>query len=400
MKGARERSHDRTGPADGQRRRSAAPISHDRLSEIIGSIYECVLTPANWAGVLETVCREFTFAGGVLSVIRTQPAQFGLEAICGYAPEWIARLPQYASEAVDLWGGPRRVLEYPLDEPLIQSQTIGPTAAFGTNYYERWAKPQGLFDQVVVLIARDSTMLGTIGLGRHTSAGEVGPFEVDGLRLLAPHFRRAVAISNLFDMKTVEAATYAGAFEAFNVGAILVDEYLAVVHANAAGKAILAEGAPFGHRGQRLKLYQSASQAMLAAAVADAARDVTALGQKGIGIPALLRNGDPCVIHVLPLRPTETLTGRQRAVAALFVTTMAQAPPMPTAALTLLYDLTPAEARVFELICDGETQGEIATKLGISRGTVKTHLLHVFQKTGCKRQTDLVKLAAGLTLPV
>lgn len=34
--------------------------------------------------------------------------------------------------------------------------------------------------------------------------------------------------------------------------------------------------------------------------------------------------------------------------------------------------------------------------LGISEGTVRTHLHNLFRKTGTKRQAELVKLVAGL----
>jgi FixJ family two-component response regulator len=37
----------------------------------------------------------------------------------------------------------------------------------------------------------------------------------------------------------------------------------------------------------------------------------------------------------------------------------------------------------------------ICAALGISEGTVKTHLHHVFGKTGTTRQAELVKLIAG-----
>jgi DNA-binding CsgD family transcriptional regulator len=73
---------------------------------------------------------------------------------------------------------------------------------------------------------------------------------------------------------------------------------------------------------------------------------------------------------------------------------------VPADALALLYDLTPAEKRICELIADGETQSAIASTLGIARGTVKTHVLRIFNKTGCKRQVDLVKLINGLRPPV
>jgi DNA-binding CsgD family transcriptional regulator len=36
----------------------------------------------------------------------------------------------------------------------------------------------------------------------------------------------------------------------------------------------------------------------------------------------------------------------------------------------------------------------------VSVSTVKSHLFHVFEKTGCHRQVDLVRLAKSLTFPV
>ena len=43
---------------------------------------------------------------------------------------------------------------------------------------------------------------------------------------------------------------------------------------------------------------------------------------------------------------------------------------------------------------------EVAPALGISETTVKTHLQHVFDKTGINRQADLVKLVAGYMSPL
>ena len=72
---------------------------------------------------------------------------------------------------------------------------------------------------------------------------------------------------------------------------------------------------------------------------------------------------------------------------------------MPMDALALLYNLTPAEVRVFEMVCAGRTQANIAAESELARSTVKSHLQHVFEKTGCRRQVDLVKLAASLSRP-
>jgi DNA-binding CsgD family transcriptional regulator len=43
---------------------------------------------------------------------------------------------------------------------------------------------------------------------------------------------------------------------------------------------------------------------------------------------------------------------------------------------------------------------DVAPVLGIAETRVKTHLQHVFEKTGTKRQADLVKLVAGFVNPL
>ena len=86
--------------------------------------------------------------------------------------------------------------------------------------------PRELTDQVAVVIARNSLIIGNVSFGRHELAGEIGTAEVDGLRLLAPHFSRAVTIGNLFDMKTIEVATFGTVLDNFAFGIVLVDEHL------------------------------------------------------------------------------------------------------------------------------------------------------------------------------
>jgi DNA-binding CsgD family transcriptional regulator len=43
---------------------------------------------------------------------------------------------------------------------------------------------------------------------------------------------------------------------------------------------------------------------------------------------------------------------------------------------------------------------EVAEALGIAETTVKTHLGHLYEKTGACRQADLVKLVAGFANPL
>ncbi len=244
-------------------------------------------------------------------------------------------------------------------------------------------------------------MVGNAIFSQHESAGAIDDGQIGGLRLLAPHIRRAVTISNLFDMRAVEAATFAATVEALTVGVVLADDESKIIHSNAAATAMLEAGDPILARHGRIAVQSAATTTLLQSAVAQAAKDEAALGQKGIGIAIPRASGDPLVIHVLPLRRSSTRSGLiQRAAAALFVTSASGPPRLPHDALSQLYDLTPAEIRIFELICEGQTREVISSTLGVSVSTVKSHLIHVFEKTGCRRQVDLVRLAKSLTFPV
>jgi DNA-binding CsgD family transcriptional regulator len=111
-------------------------------------------------------------------------------------------------------------------------------------------------------------------------------------------------------------------------------------------------------------------------------------------------DGAPAVVHVLPLRlESQPVGGPQRTVAAV-VASAPRPPRFPAATLTSLYELTPAETRVLELIVEGRSPTEIGCGLGVSAATVRTHLQHVFDKTASGRQADLVRLVGCLALPL
>jgi DNA-binding NarL/FixJ family response regulator len=56
--------------------------------------------------------------------------------------------------------------------------------------------------------------------------------------------------------------------------------------------------------------------------------------------------------------------------------------------------LTPRELSTLRLMADGQSNKEIASALGISERTVKTHLGHLFEKLGVTSRTEAVKVAS------
>lgn len=51
--------------------------------------------------------------------------------------------------------------------------------------------------------------------------------------------------------------------------------------------------------------------------------------------------------------------------------------------------LTPREKQIVQQICEGLKNKEIAQTLSITPGTVKVHLMHIFEKTGVKDRFEL-----------
>jgi DNA-binding CsgD family transcriptional regulator len=68
-------------------------------------------------------------------------------------------------------------------------------------------------------------------------------------------------------------------------------------------------------------------------------------------------------------------------------------------ALAVAFGLTAAETKVLASLFAGRTLAETADTLRITRPTAKTHLEHIFMKTGVTRQAELVRLWTGLISP-
>lgn len=59
-------------------------------------------------------------------------------------------------------------------------------------------------------------------------------------------------------------------------------------------------------------------------------------------------------------------------------------------------EFTERELDVLKELTTGDTNAEIAERLGVSVATVKSHVLHMMEKTGFKTRTELVSEARGL----
>lgn len=376
-----------------------SPLATEQFSQLVGSIYDCAVDPERWHATLTDLREALDFRTGALCMHSLPSGASLLYVTSGIDRPQTIRTLDYAADIIDLLGGTEIVLRHPVEEPMVLLTHRNVAEISKNRAYAEWAKPRGLSDMLTLHLARDSGSLCLIGLGRHDSAGPIGAHEIDASRLLLPHLQRAIGISRLLDIKTIEAKTFETALNAVSAGIVLVDPALRIVHANTAAEAMLAKADPIVSERRVLALKSPTAQEALAAAVACADKDETKLGRRGFGIPARAADGARAMLHVLPLKPGTVRAGLSpSACAAIFVTPATLPLPAPEQALAALFDLTPTEARVFALIAAGHSIAQTATNLTVGQSTVKTHLLRLFTKTGTSRQPELIKLAASLAL--
>jgi DNA-binding CsgD family transcriptional regulator len=366
------------------------------FSHTVGSIYDCALDPVRWPDAICEICSATGCFAGVLSVADLQTGVTRLQQHWNFSKEWLDRMIMYAPEVAGLLSAVPDFYTRPLDEPMAVREIPGMRSS---RYYNEWVRPQRVVDAINLNVMRQRDRFGALALSRHEDVGIVTDRELAITRLLAPHIRRAVAISDVLDMQAMAVGTFETSLDLIAAGVVLVDARAAIVHVNRAARAMLAAGSPIrSDRGELRTLLPEATTA-LHAVIAKAAGDEAAIGGAGIGVPAPQADGEPALVHVLPLTHGD-VRGRiaPRASAALFITPAGDGIDN-SVALAALFDLTSAEMRTLERIIAGDTLAEAAEALGVAITTVRTHLAHIFDKTGTSRQADLIRLVARFAPP-
>jgi len=371
-----------------------------QVSNLIGDIYDASLDPALWPSVLEKTCGYIQGVSAGLVSHDTAYRNAQLHVLWNDNPEFTRSFHETYVKINPLMIATQVQTKAP--DIVAISDLIPYDEYQATRLYHEWAEPQGYGDGIQAVLEKSITSYGAVVVNRHLRQGLVDAEARGRMGLLAPHFRRAVNIGKVIDLHKVEAAALADTLDGLTAAMFLVDAGGRIVHANAAGHAMLAEAAVVRASGGKLAAADAQAHRALHDIFMNADDGDAAVGTKGIAVPMTSRGGERFVAHVLPLTSGARRTAgvAYSAVAAVFVRKAELDLPYPLEALADAYKLTPAEMRVLMMIVQVGGAPEVAPVLGISEATVKTHLQRVFAKTGTNRQADLVKLVAGYMSPL
>jgi DNA-binding CsgD family transcriptional regulator/PAS domain-containing protein len=270
---------------------------------------------------------------------------------------------------------------------------------FSTPFYQEWAQPQRIHQVMEVVALSETTRLGLFCITRQDHMGLFSNDHIDLMRSLAPHIRRAITISDLLDLRTVERQAFSAVIDSIPTGICVVGADGEILHANTAAQAMLDKKMPIRSEDGRLRGPNKAATTELLGAIAAAQEEEAAMGSSGIGV-ALRGAEGHSVAHVLPLARGDVRTRLvPQALAAVFVNEDGPASFVNLDAIAGSFEFTPSETRLTGELLTGRTLAEAATALSVGESTVKTHLQNVFFKTGTSRQVDLITLLHRL-LPI
>lgn len=375
-------------------------IENTVLSDLIGSIYDCAIRPDLWGRTLEVVAEVIGCEKVILSLDDTAKNRTLINQSVGWDSRWKAEREKHLPEihnALKAW----LLEERDQNHPFVASQELPPEVFSGSPYYHQCLVPQGISDVAHFFLMHSERNLSELVLFQQLPNTCIQNHEIERAKILVPHLRRAVTISNLLDIQSVSSTTMEAVLNLLSVAVFILGKDLDILFCNSSAEFILKSDDPIRSSQGKLRLTSAGATEVLRNAVLKATREDFLNNQKGYEIPISGRNDIRFLLHVLPLRSGAVRSGLvPGASAAIFLSPSTCRPKEFGTALAALFDLTMAELAVLERIVLGEILSDVSASLGITTATVKTHLQHIFDKTGVRRQSDLIQLVSSFMAPL
>jgi DNA-binding CsgD family transcriptional regulator len=355
------------------------------LSEtLIDRIYECAFAPEHWPGVFDELAKIADARGGylftanrkVINWTASASLQLGMQAFV--AGDFYTRTSRPARALASGHAGFLRDYDVFTDEELaadpIYRDLLWP-AGLGWCAATAIRLPTG--DELFLCVEREH------------ARGPVEATAIEQLDALRPHLARSALMAARLQLERVRAAS--AMLASIGLPALVFDRAGRVLVAN----ELLERPSDHVHwRAQaRFALKDSKADALLRRAMetlqADGAGSNRSFPVRGPDAQVAL------IAHVVPIRRSaRDLFSQSVGVLILMPAKTPQAPSVEL--VQSLFDLTAAEARVARSLTMGQTVDEIASENGVSSHTVRTQVRGVLEKTGSRRQADVIALLGGI----
>jgi PAS domain-containing protein/DNA-binding CsgD family transcriptional regulator len=199
-------------------------------------------------------------------------------------------------------------------------------------------------------------------------------------------------------IETIRSKALSAVFDSLPTAVFITDCDGYVFYANAAAEHLVTRGKALCVRRGMLTTSGKSS----AKSLRDAIERICSGAQHHhqISIVVQSRGGQELLATVIPLTEGDRDNVLDAATAAVFVHDPDLEPLIPGEGFAKLYNLTACELSLLRSMLPGRCVKSAAEGEGISEATARSHLHHIFMKTGTNKQVELMKLFSSFALPI
>ena len=263
-----------------------------------------------------------------------------------------------------------------------------------TEFYNEWMQPQQIAAGLSAIVHAEQGR--TLLIAMH-SRKPLTTSHATLLQRLLPHVERSFQLNLRLARLDADRAASIEVLERLEQGVVLVDAESEVLFANRSADELLHADRGLRAQGGKLKPEMPADTVALQALIAGCGSSGAAAGSGGSLVLSRGLERTPLSLSVMPVRDAVAPMHRRCAAAIVFVTDPDRTAAPARDHVRDLFGLTQAEAALAVELIEGDGLQAIATRLGVTRETARTHLRHIFDKTGIRSQAELVRVIVAST---
>ncbi|RYE57592.1 MAG: helix-turn-helix transcriptional regulator [Hyphomicrobiales bacterium] len=269
---------------------------------------------------------------------------------------------------------------------IVIDESLAPYEAFQRDvFYNEWCVPQSYNHAFGTNLVTSSGWRGTLMVN---TSSVIDPEQIERLEAVLPALARTLEINKLFAQFRGLARASLDVLEISGQGAMLLDSRGMLLDCNAAAAALLDSGR-LRLRFGRLGSDDAKSDAHLSRLIALClqAPDHTSGGRVQVGTTQ-----GPLSVQCAPYPGGLIFPASRRPAVIVIIADPQRKLRQRLEAVQRRFGLTTAEAELALALVETGSRKAAAAGRGVSDATARAQLTSIFDKTGVRRQTDLVRL--------
>lgn len=280
---------------------------------------------------------------------------------------------------------------------VIQGQQLCPDAILDkSEFCADYLDPLNIFNEMCGVILKTDQLVSIMVTLRSRGAGPFDANEQKLFRTLIPHLQQAVELHRKISQAQMVSQSACEALSQLSLGFFLLDDSGKILMMNSSARLLIAQNDGLRVTRNGLVAVRPEEDRVLRKLIIGASNALTPSiktlppgGRMALSRPSLKR---PYSVSVSPVPFQASPFLASRAAVGVFVADPEVIPEPDTDMLCRLYELTMAEARVAAMLIQGKSLANTCEELSILPNTARTHLKHIFQKLGVRRQGELVSI--------